>query len=101
MQKNREARKLTLLPRILPNWSGLEIETRDQLHQSPARIIRVRRIRVGRRHLHKLQVGRCDVGRRRWIEKVDVIEGVQELRAQFIIPKTTGYTGAGKNFYYD
>src|SRR5262245_31273104 len=61
----------------------LEVEPRDDLHQPSAWIVSVGRILVRRRHLHEAQVGRGRRGGGGRVEEVDVVEGVQELAAQF------------------
>src|SRR5262245_53902728 len=64
---------------------ALEVEPRNDLHQPSARVLCIGRILVGRRHLHEARVGRGDEGIAGGVEEVDIVEGVQELAAQFKI----------------
>jgi hypothetical protein len=57
----------------------LEVEPRDDLHQTSAGIVGVGRIPVGLRHLHEVRIGECCRRGGGRIEEVDVVECVQEL----------------------
>src|SRR5262245_51778219 len=56
----------------------LEVESRDDLHQPPARIVGVGRVPIGRRHLGEGRAAEGTDGP----EEVGVVEGIQELAAQ-------------------
>src|SRR5262245_21172739 len=61
----------------------LKVNPRDNLHQPSARILSVILVPIGRRHLAEGLAAQAGEGVAREVQEIDVVEGVQELAAQF------------------